>query len=99
MEEITLDAIGFLWDQGNRNKNLRGHGVTDGECEEVFFNRPIVDGPDAKHSTLESRHYLLGQTNAGRLLFLVYTVRRNQIRVISARDMDKKERNFYAQQN
>ncbi|MBU0501939.1 MAG: BrnT family toxin [Candidatus Margulisbacteria bacterium] len=64
------------------------------ECEEIFFNEPLVV-PDDKHSKMEQRFYALGRTNQDRLLFVVYTIRSNKIRVISARDMNKRERGCY----
>ena len=85
---------GFDWDAGNRGKNTK-HRVSDDECEEIFFNLPLLFGPDEVHSQQEDRHYALGQTNAGRWLFVAFTIRRAQIRVISARDMTRKERRAY----
>lgn len=93
--DIFTDCIGFDWDSGNVNKNWIKHQVTPSECEETFFNQPLVIRPDVKHSDSESRYYLLGRTNTGRELFLVFTLRRKKIRVISARDMSKKERREY----
>lgn len=86
---------GFDWDTGNREKNWLKHQVGTGECEEVFFNLPLLLMDDPVHSQAESRYYVLGQTNAGRPLFVVFTVRSNKIRVVSARDMSQKERNAY----
>ena len=85
---------GFDWDAGNRGKNTKHH-VSDDECEEVFFNLPLLLGLDAAHSQHEGRYYVLGQTNAGRRLFVALTMRGTQIRVISARDMRRKERRTY----
>ncbi len=85
---------GFNWDAGNRGKNAK-HRVSDDECEEIFFSLPLVFGPDDAHSTQEDRRYLLGQTNAGRHLFVAFTMRGTQIRVISARNMTRKERRTY----
>ena len=90
-------VTGFDWDEGNRAKNWRKHQVSNGECEEVFFNLPLLLKPDPHHSQEEARYYILGQTNAGRRLFISFTVRGEKIRVISARDMSKRERNFYEQ--
>jgi uncharacterized protein len=95
---VLEDLEGFDWDEGNRNKNWIGHGVTDAECEEIFFNQPIVVAPDAKHSAEEPRYYVLGQTDAGRRVFLVFTLRGHRIRVISARDMNRNERRQYGLQ-
>ncbi|MCL5962568.1 MAG: BrnT family toxin [Chloroflexi bacterium] len=75
--------------------NWRGHRVAPSECEEVFFNRPLTVADDIKHSENENRFYALGHTDAGRHLFIVFAVRRNQVRVISARDMNRKEREAY----
>ncbi len=85
---------GFGWDAGNRGKNTK-HRVSDDECEEVFFNLPLVLASDEVHSEHEDRSYVLGQTNAGRQLFVAFTMRGTQIRVISARDMTRKERRTY----
>ena len=94
---IDLASLtGFQWDHGNSEKNWILHQVTNGEAEEVFFNEPILIRPDARHSSKsEARHYVLGQTNVGRLLFIAFTVRKNRIRVISARDMNQNERHIY----
>jgi len=86
---------GFDWDSGNINKNWEKHHVSSSECEEVFFNEPYFVTEDASHSRTEQRFYLLGITNAGRRLFVVFIIRNNKIRVISARDMSRKERDAY----
>ncbi len=91
------DCTGFQWDEHNANKIWEKHGVTPTESEQVFFNRPLVVTDDAKHSQREKRHYALGQTDAGRFLFLVFTTRGALIRVISARDMSRRERKAYQQ--
>ena len=88
----------FDWDAGNRNKNWDKHGVSDKEAEQVFTNIPLVTGKDVKHSTAEKRYKCLGQTQQGRLLFVSFTIRNNKIRVISARDQDKKERSMYGKE-
>jgi uncharacterized protein len=93
------DLDGFEWDENNRDKNWIAHQVSAGECEEVFFNLPILLQSDPAHSQTEARNYVLGQTNAGRRLFIAFTVRNHKIRVISARDMSKKERTIYAKEN
>ncbi len=88
-------CAGFDWDEGNLLKNWEKHRVSAVECEQVFFNRPVVAAEDTEHSRQEERMFALGQTDAGRLLFVVFTVRRDLIRVISARDMSKRERKEY----
>ena len=97
---IDLSAItGFDWDDNNREKNWEKHGVLASECEEVFFNLPLLLQPDPSHSQKEPRDYVLGHTIAGRRLFIAFTIRGDKIRVISARDMSKKERSIYEQIN
>lgn len=90
------EVSGFDWDEANRDKNWIRHNVTSLECEEVFFNLPLLLQADAPHSKREIRYFVLGKTNGERLLFIAFTLRRKQIRVISARDMSKKERDLYA---
>ena len=75
---------GFEWDKSNADKIWRGHEVSPFECEQVFFNQPLVVAPDEAHSSVEPRFYVLGRTDADRRLFLVFTVRRGLIRVVSA---------------
>lgn len=89
------DWEGFDWDEGNLLKNWHAHGVTAPECEQVFFNQPLVTGADEAHSKGEVRRYALGVTDAGRRLFVVFTVRKHAICVVSARDMSRQERKVY----
>ncbi len=93
--DILSRCSGFEWDERNAEKNRQKHRVRPSECEEIFFNPPLVAVDDVKHSEKENRFYALGHTDAGRLLFVVFTVRRSNIRVISARDMNHKERKAY----
>ena len=99
MDAITklFECIGFEWDKSNIDKNWIKHNVTPQECEQIFFNQPLVVADDTKHSTAENRYYVLGQTDVERMLFIVFTIRRKQIRIISARDMNRKERRVYKQ--
>ena len=90
---------GFDWDRGNALKNDK-HGVTMLEAEQAFFFVPLIVTPDEGHSRAEPRFRALGQTLLGRRLAIIFTVRADGtlIRVISARDMHRKERTFYEQQ-
>jgi uncharacterized DUF497 family protein len=90
-------CTGFDWDDGNLEKNWERHRVPFWEAEEVFFNEPLVVSPDRRHSSGESRHLALGQTDSGRRLFISFTVRGSLVRIISARDMSRKEEQFYEQ--
>jgi len=98
MQQFLQQCQGFDWDKGNLEKNWILHQVNKSECEQVFFNKPIVIGEDIKHSNREKRWFLLGQTDLKRLLFVVFTLRGKLIRVISARDLNKKERKIYYEQ-
>jgi len=89
------DLVGFDWDEGNVTKSWKKHHVSTLECEQAFFNRPLVVAEDSPHSAREGRFYALGRTDTARRLFVVFTIRRNRIRVISARDMSRKERRTY----
>ena len=93
--KILEKAVKFEWDNANRNKNIIKHDVIDEECEEVFFdgNKKLLK--DIQHSNKESRYILIGQTKLQRLLFIVFTIRKNKICVISARDINKKEKQLY----
>jgi hypothetical protein len=96
MKTVLSNGEGFAWDEGNSDKNWYLHPVTNGECEEIFFNLPLLIALDFKHSTSEQRYYALGRTDADRWLFVAFTVRNNLIRVISARDMNDRETRSYA---
>lgn len=85
----------FQWDLGNSGKNLKRHQVTDNEAEEAFFNQPVVVVDDTRHSVNERRFVLHGVTNEDRGLTVIFTTRGSLIRVISARDMSRKERRAY----
>ena len=88
-------CVGFDWDQANAQKNWERHAITPEEAEEVFFQEPLVVRSDVRHGKAEKRYYALGQTTSGRLLFIAFTIRRNLIRVISSRDMSRKEVEVY----
>lgn len=89
-------AEGFDWDDGNARKNLDKHGVSQAEAEQVFASEPLL-ADDVKHSQAEPRFQALGETIEGRFLHVTFTLRSNdrKIRVISARDMNRKERAIY----
>lgn len=91
LEQFT----GFQWDEGNIDKNLLKHQVQNWECEQIFFNEPLIILDDPKHSLSEKRWAAFGQTDASRLLTIIFTKREKLLRVISARDMNRKEKKFY----
>jgi hypothetical protein len=89
------ECEGFDWDEGNRDKNWGKHGVSDGEVEQVFFNEPLVAAKDVLHSKGETRFYALRRTDAGRRLFIAFTIRKKLVRIISAREMTRGEEQRY----
>ncbi len=89
------NCLGFDWDDANTHKNWERHRVAPEQAEDVFFHAPLVVRRDFRHSKREKRYYALGQTGAGRRLFVAFTVRRKLIRVISARDMNRNETETY----
>lgn len=95
-DKLLQECIGFEWDDGNREKNWISHQVTAIECEEIFFNQPLlVTHSSQQHESSEDRYYALGKTKMERQLFIVFTIREKHIRVISARDMSRKESKVY----
>jgi uncharacterized DUF497 family protein len=95
MKDVFGSFLGFQWDRGNSNKNLLRHNVQNWECEQGFFNKPLLVLEDPEHSIAEKRGAGFGKTDLGRLLVVIFTKRGNLVRVISARDMNSKERKFY----
>ncbi len=96
---IDLEPITrFDWDDGNARKNDK-HGVGQAQAEEIFFNQPLLMLDDLLHREQEAQYHALGKTLDGRLLHLTFTLRGGGtlIRVISARDMHRKERSVYEQ--
>lgn len=91
--------LGFDWDPSNINKNQIKHNVSWQEAEATFRNRPIIILEDLKHSCAETRYTLYGQTDNNRRLTIIFTLRRNYFRIISARDQSKPERRIYDQTN
>jgi hypothetical protein len=92
---ILDEVLGFDWDRGNLDKNWKRHRVAWWECEQVFLNEPLLLSPDPAHSGRERRFVALGKTDEGRGLFVALTIRTRRIRVISARDMSRRERRAF----
>jgi len=97
LPEFFDGVTSFQWDEGNSDKVWLRHQVTQAEAEQVFFNRPIVVADDPAHSAKEVRHFALGKTDAERLLMVVFAIRKDQVRVISARPMSRRERTTYVE--
>ncbi|RNJ50894.1 BrnT family toxin [Methylocystis hirsuta] len=92
-------VAGFEWDHGNARKSVEKHDVSQAEAEQMFANDPLIVTDDLAHNENEPRYHALGRTDASRLLHVTFTLRSNgtRIRVISARDMSRKERQRYEQ--
>jgi len=98
MSEVLRGIKGFEWDDGNSTKNEAKHAVTDRESEEIFFNKPLIVTRSSKGEK-EIRYVALGKTYGSRLLTVVFTVRANRIRALSARPMSRNERQLYEKEN
>ena len=98
MVDLTKIA-GFDWDDGNSRKSTEKHEVIQSEAEQIFFNKPLLLLEDSGHSQSEARYHALGNTDDDRKLHVTFTLRARGtlIRVISARDMHRKERTIYEQ--
>jgi len=94
---ILERCTGFDWDAGNAPKVLARHNVQPGECEQVFFQEPLLVAFEATHSGGEARWQALGRTGADRRLYVVFTIRGSVVRVVAARDLNRKERRRYAE--
>ena len=95
MKDDFEDIVGYQWDDGNTDKNRINHQVENWECEQVFFNTSLIALGDFKHSAKEERWAAFGRTDEGRRLVVILTKRGNLLRIIAARDMNRKERKFY----
>ncbi|MBF0522549.1 MAG: BrnT family toxin [Candidatus Omnitrophica bacterium] len=95
IQQILNSCEGFQWDGGNSLKSWLKHHVSQGEAEQIFFNDPLLLVMDPRHSQDEARYWALGYTDDDRQLFIVFTIRKNLIRVISARNMNRKEKVDY----
>ncbi|OGK12679.1 hypothetical protein A3C98_05285 [Candidatus Roizmanbacteria bacterium RIFCSPHIGHO2_02_FULL_37_15] len=93
--KILQEPLEFEWDKGNIEKNLKEHGVSDKEAEEAFESPKKYIFKDEKHSLLEDRYMVWGVTKRNRKLAVFFTLRAEKVRIISVRDMSRKERRAY----
>jgi len=96
---MITNPLEFQWDQGNHQKNFVKHKVSVEECESTFLDELKIGFDDFKHSFAEPRLIIIGSTSQKRLLTIAYTIRKQKIRVISARDASTKERRIYEEIN
>jgi uncharacterized DUF497 family protein len=97
-KKILQLLLSFEWDSSNQHKSWKKHGITQQEAEQVFMCDHILVYYDEKHSDVEARYYLLGETQESKKLFVVFTVRINKVRIVSARAMSRGERKIYEKQ-
>ena len=94
-DEIIVEPIEFEWDEGNKEKNYNKHGIKNEESEMVFFDEQSVLSLDSKHSTRERRYQIIGRSELGNALSVIFTLRDRKVRIISARRVNHKEKKFY----
>ena len=93
---MVLKEIRFDWDLWNVQKNEVKHGVSALEAESCFFDEGLCLFEDLKHSTVKEKRYIAyGKSMESRILMVGFTVRRDKIRIITARPTSKKEREVY----
>ena len=85
----------FTWDKNKAVANLSKHGVSFDEASTVFEDILYVDFYDPDHSYNEHRYVIIGQSKHGRLLIVSYTERGDVIRLISARETTRGEKQTY----
>jgi hypothetical protein len=96
VSKLIARCTGFDWDKGNQAKIWDRHRVSPEECEQAFLDQFLYAMPNGEHTTVaEDRFKIFGQTLAGRHLSVIFTVRGDLIRVISARDMNRRERRMF----
>jgi uncharacterized DUF497 family protein len=98
LDDLLAGLDGFEWDAGNSDKNWLRHEARQAEAEQALLNTPLVVRVTTQRASAEPRYIALGQTDTGRLLTVVFTVRGARARVISARTMSRKERKIYEQE-
>lgn len=93
---VNLNKIsGFQWDKWNIDKSYKKHGITSNETEEVFLDEDVKIENDIKHQEQEDRYIVIGKTTEGKMLFVVFTIRTDKIRIISGRMANNKEKEVY----
>ncbi len=91
--------VGFEWDKWNTDKSYKKHGITPNQTEEVFLDDKVKIQKDLKHQQQEERFIAIGKTTEDKILFVVFTIRKDKIRVISGRNANKREKEVYQKVN
>lgn len=87
----------FEWDEEKNKLNKKKHGISFENAKFVFNDQNRIEIFDYEHSQTENRFNTIGMVDD--VLFVVYTERRERIRLISARLATSKERSFYYDNN
>ena len=87
--------LNFEWDETKNESNVEKHGVDFKEAATIFADSFSYTFDDPAHSDEEPRFLTFGLTSTGKLLLVSHTDREDNIRIISARELTKKERKFY----
>lgn len=85
----------FEWDDQKAASNLQKHGVSFDEAVSVFADILALTFADTDHFESEDRSRTYGVSSKGRLLVVVHTERRNNVRIISARKATRYEKDIY----
>jgi uncharacterized protein len=87
----------FEWNSHKAIINEKKHGVSFTEAMSCFYDTEQIAFYDPEHSQDEDREILIGHSNQGKLLIVVYVLKPDTIRIISARKATLKESKLYAQ--
>ena len=85
----------FDWDDDKAEINIVRHGISFLEAASVFDDDLSITFLDPDHSVDEERLIIIGHSNRGRLLFVSQTDRNRRPRIISAREVTRRERKVY----
>lgn len=87
----------FEWNPEKAQTNLRKHRVSFEEAQTVFNDPMFITVLDVEHSITEDRYITIGQSNRNRILLIAHAEKNGRIRIISAREVTRYERNFYTE--
>lgn len=91
--------MNFEWNPRKADINLRKHRVSFVEAATVFGDDLAITVPDPDHSIDEERYITIGWSNRHRLLMVAHADRGNRIRIISARELTRREQKAYEEEN
>ncbi|GAB4468113.1 MAG: BrnT family toxin [Elainellaceae cyanobacterium] len=92
----TIIEMAYQWNRDKAAVNLRKHGIDFADATSVFSDDLAITIPDARFD--EERFVTIGVDAFGRVLVVVYTMRSNEIRIISAHKATRQERQQYEEE-